>query len=74
MVPNNLSEQLAMQEIQSNPHLGTIIMRNMKDARWIGRDKMQYTHTLKNGKQIVIHYVGKFKNGKLVGIDDFKFK
>ena len=73
-VPNNLSEQLAMQEIQSNPHLGIIIMRNMKDARWIGWDKMQYTHTLENGKQIVIHYVGKFKNGKLVGIDDFKFK
>ena len=73
-IPNNLSEQLAMKEIQSNPNLGKVVMQNMSDIRWKGWDKYQFTHTLENGKKIIVHYVGKSKNGKLIAVDDFKFK
>ncbi len=70
----NLTEQLAMKEIMSNPTLGKTIMTGMKDSRWLGWNKMQYTHTALDGTKTTIHYVGKFKNGILKAVDDFKFK
>jgi hypothetical protein len=73
-VAANLTEQLAMEEAMSNPAAGKIIMQGLKDARWLGWSKMQYTHTGLDGSKTVIHYVGKFKNGVLKYVDDFKFK
>jgi len=70
----NLTEQLAMKEIMSNPTLGKTVMTGMKDSRWLGWNKMQYTHTALNGTKTTIHYVGKFENGVLKAVDDFKFK
>jgi len=66
----NLSEQLAMKEILSDPTKGRPIIRNIKDGRWAGWTKMAWRH-----EQTEIHYVAKFdKNGKIIAIDDFKFK
>ena len=70
----NLTEQLAMKEILSNPRAGKVIMTGLKDARWSGWNKMQYIHRGFNGNKTVIHYVGKFENGVLKYVDDFKFK
>ena len=69
----NLTEQLAMKEIMSNPTLGKTVMTGMKDSRWLGWNKMQYTHTALDGTKTTIHYVGQFKNGVLKAVDDFKF-
>ncbi len=73
-VATNLTEQLAMKEAMSNPTAGKVIMKGLKDARWSGWSKMQYVHTELNGGKTVIHYVGKFENGVLKYVDDFKFK
>ena len=69
----NLTEQLAMEEIMSNPTLGKTVMTGMKDSRWLGWNKMQYTHTALDGTKTTIHYLGQFKNGVLKAVDDFKF-
>ncbi len=73
-MPSGLSAQLAMDEILSNPQLGRSIIQNIMDPRWKGWSKMQYIDTSQTGKNIVIHSVGQFKNGKLVAVDDFNFK
>jgi hypothetical protein len=73
-VATNLTEQLAMKEIMSNPTLGRTVMIGMKDSRWLDWNKMQYTHTALDGTKTTIHYVGKFENGVLKYVDDFKFK
>jgi hypothetical protein len=73
-VATNLTEQLAMKEILANPNLGRVVMTGMKDSRWLGWSKMQYTHTALDGTKITIHYVAKFENGILKAVDDFKFK
>ena len=49
-------------------------MTGMKDSRWLGWNKMQYTHRALDGTKTTIHYVGKFENGVLKYVDDFKFK
>ncbi|PMD95694.1 hypothetical protein BWI97_13925 [Siphonobacter sp. BAB-5405] len=72
--PVNLTEKLAMEEIMSNPKLGNKVMEGLKDERWLGWDKMQYTHTSLDGTKTTIHYVGKIENGVLKAVDDFKFK
>ncbi|MGB3063488.1 hypothetical protein [Sphingobacterium thalpophilum] len=69
----NLEELLAMKEIISNPRLGDIAMVGMSDPRWYGWNKMQYIHRAMDGTKITIHYVGKFENGVLKAVDDFKF-
>ncbi len=46
----------------------------MKDSRWLGRNKMQYTHTALDGTKTTINYIGKFENGILKAVDDFKSK
>jgi RHS repeat-associated protein len=72
----NLTEELAMKEIVANPILGKVItsMKPLSDMRWLGWRKMQYLHTALDGKITNIHYVGKFENGLLSAVDDFKFK
>ena len=67
----NLSEQLAMKEIMSNPYAGKSIIKNMKDksGRWNGWNKM----TNKNAHGIEIHYNALWKDGVIKSIDDFKF-
>jgi RHS repeat-associated protein len=72
----NLTEELAMKEIVSNPRIGAVItnMKPLSDKRWLGWRKMQYLHTALDGKITNIHYVGKFENGLLTAVDDFKFK
>jgi hypothetical protein len=62
-----------MKKIMSNPKLGDAVMTEMKDSRWLGWSKMQYTHTALDGTKTTIHYVGKWENGILKAVDDFKF-
>lgn len=69
----NLTEQLAMKEVMSDPTLGKVVMTGMKDSRWPGWSKMQYTHTALDGAKTTIHYVGQFNYGVLTAVDDFKF-
>ncbi len=73
-VAKSLEESLVMKEIMSNPKLGEMAMRVLKDPRLVGWSKMQYTKTLSNGQKIVIHYVAKFENSVMKAVDDFKFK
>jgi hypothetical protein len=72
-VANNLVEQTAMKNILENPQLGRSIIGGLKDDRWLGWTKMQYTVISKNGVTAVIHYVAKIENGELIAVDDFKF-
>lgn len=69
----NLTEQLAMKEIVSNPNLGKTVMTGMKDSRRLGWNKMQYIHTASDGTKTTIHYVWEFKNGILKAVDDLAF-
>ncbi|MDR1671657.1 MAG: hypothetical protein LBR57_03965 [Alistipes sp.] len=71
----NLTEHLAMQEIMANPKIGEAILRMgpLSDLRWAGWSKMQYIHEASNGQKVIIHYVGKWENGILTHVDDFKF-
>jgi hypothetical protein len=46
----------------------------MKDSRWFGWSKMQYTVTSNNGVKVVVHYVAKIEKGIIKAVDDFKFK
>ena len=75
-ISRNLTEKLAMQEILANPAAGEIIerMKPINDPRWFGWRKMQYIHTGLDGSKTVIHYVGKWEEGVLKAVDDFKFK
>jgi len=73
---NTLEEQLTMKEIIFNPANGEVIsnMKPLSDPRWYGWRKMQFIKKLSDGTEINIHYVGKFENGILKAVDDFKFK
>ncbi len=70
----NLVEQMAMEDVVANPQLWKVVMTGMKDSRWLGWSKMQYTVETQNGVKAVVHYVGKWDNGVLKAVDDFKFK
>ncbi|MBB6238977.1 RHS repeat-associated protein [Pedobacter sp. AK013] len=72
-VATTLTEQLSMAEVTSNPTIGKVVMNSMKDTRWLGWDKMQYTHEALDGGKTTIHYVGKWIDGVLKAVDDFKF-
>ena len=68
--PQNLYEQLAMQECMSNPFGGEYkALFSITDSRWLGWTKYQYIHRSDIGN-IVIHfnYDGDY------WFDDFKFK
>jgi RHS repeat-associated protein len=67
-VASNLTEQLAMKEILSNPGMGRVIRTGLNDARWSGWSKMAW-----NNAGVEIHYVAKYENGVLKAVDDFKF-
>lgn len=43
--------------------MGTVLLITLRDARWVGWNKLQYVKTLSDGTEIVIHFVGKFTNG-----------
>lgn len=72
--PNNLREQLAMEQVKSNPLAGTQITDvKMSDPRWPSSEgwvKMQQIIPTSQGN-INIHYV---YNPILNIFDDFKFK
>jgi hypothetical protein len=70
VVAKSLTEQLAMQEIMSNPSMGRVIIPSISDPRWSGWSKM--TNEAAHG--VEIHYLGKWQNGILTAVDDFKFK
>ena len=71
---NNLVEQMAMTDVLANPELGIRLMEGMKDARWLGWTKMEYKVKTAQGLNAIIHYVGKWEDGVLKAVDDFKFK
>ena len=68
---NNLTEQLAMKEIMSNPTIGKVLIQKMKDAsvRWNGWSKMPN----KTAHGVEIHYNALWEDGVIKYIDDFKF-
>lgn len=67
-------EQMVMKDAMANPQLGKVVMTGMKDSRWLGWSKMQYSVESANGVKATVHYVGKWENGVLKAVDDFKFK
>ncbi|MEN6355849.1 MAG: RHS repeat-associated core domain-containing protein [Armatimonadota bacterium] len=74
--PENLSEQLAMEEVLSNPAGGESLEGKvpMTDDTWPQEDgwiKMQYVHRGPDSKSTTIHYV--HQKGTNI-YDDFKFK
>jgi hypothetical protein len=72
--PKNLIKQMAMKAAMENPQLGEIVMKEINDPRWLGWTKMRYKVETENGVKVIIHYVGKWENGVLKSVDDFKFK
>jgi RHS repeat-associated protein len=66
--PNNLAEKLSMDEAKGGA--GEVIMRNLKDPRFKGMEKLQHMHVHPDGTKTVIHYVRDPATGKLL---DFKF-
>lgn len=51
-----------------------VIIKGLKDSRWLGWDKFEYVHRGLDGTKITIHYVGKYVDGVLKYVDDFKFR
>lgn len=76
-IPESLAEQLALQEIMSNPALGKPIgiKKGMTDPRWLQEDgwiKMGWqSENLPKSTQV--HYVARCIEDVIVAIDDFKF-
>ena len=48
----NLAEQVAMKEIMSNPKMGSVIIKGLKDSRWLGWDKLEYVHRGLDGNKV----------------------
>ena len=74
-VPNNINEQMAMHQVQSNPlDNATELPFKLKDERWSASDgwvKMQSIVENSDGTKSTIHFV----YNKITGaFDDFKFK
>ena len=74
-ISNNLEEQMAMHQVQSNPLEGASELPiKLNDARWQSSEgwvKMQSVVNTTDGNKIIIHYV----YNKVTGaFDDFKFK
>ena len=74
-VPNTLNEQIAMNQVQSNPLEGaTKVPLEMTDPRWPASEgwvKMQSVVQNADGTKTTIHYVYNEITG---AFDDFKFK
>ena len=45
-------------------------MTGMKDSRWLGWSKMQYSVESANGVKVIVHYLGKWGNEVLKAVDD----
>lgn len=71
-IANSLTEQLAMEEILSNPSSGKKLenLESLSDPRWQGWSKM----TNEGAHGIEIHYNARWVDGKIVEVDDFKFE
>ncbi|ATL67409.1 PA14 domain-containing protein [Nocardia terpenica] len=68
--PKNLTEQLAMEKVMSNPAGKTIVpSEKMNDPRWPGKEG--WVKQAENVDGIEIHYNRNVKTGE---VDDFKFK
>lgn len=81
LIPLNLSEKLAMQEVRSNPYIAKALELTLdKNPYWKATEGWQkfsyYVEKLESGvyRKIEIHFVGKKVNGVFEAIDDFKFK
>ncbi|WP_235919897.1 hypothetical protein [Clostridium porci] len=74
-VPNTLNEQMAMNQVQSNPlESATKVPLEMTDPRWPASEgwvKMQSVVQNADGTKTTIHYVYNEITG---AFDDFKFK
>lgn len=74
-IPNTLNEQMAMQQVMSNPLEGaTKLPFEMNDQRWPASEgwvKMQVVIKNADKTQTTIHYVYNEITG---AFDDFKFK
>jgi hypothetical protein len=68
--PESLEEQLAMEEVMSQPENGVALDKiKMNDQRWPSSEGWKKWSQIVNGTEI--HYVGNSATGKF---DDFKFK
>jgi hypothetical protein len=73
VTPVNLTEELTMKEIMSNPSMGRImdgLKKGMTDKRW-HKDNGWVKMSWNNGG-VEIHYAGQWQNGVLKAVDDFK--
>ncbi|WP_186135352.1 DUF637 domain-containing protein [Burkholderia gladioli] len=68
-VPNNLQEQLALQQAMSNPAAGVQSPIPLGDSRWPAADG--WVKMPQNVNGVEIHYVRNVNSG---AVDDFKFK
>ncbi len=68
-VPNNLQEQLALQQAMSNPTAGVELPILLGDSRWPAADG--WVKMSQNVNGVEIHYVRNTSSG---AVDDFKFK
>ncbi|MFL9867292.1 filamentous hemagglutinin N-terminal domain-containing protein [Paraburkholderia fungorum] len=68
-VPNNLQEQLALQQAMSNPAAGVQLPIPLGDSRWPATDG--WVKMSQNVNGVEIHYVRNVNSG---AVDDFKFK
>jgi filamentous hemagglutinin len=67
--PQNLKEQLAMEQVKANPEAGQRVPLEMKDARWPAKDG--WVKMRQNVSGTEVHYV---RNTKTGAVADFKFK
>ena len=67
--PENLEEELAMEEAMSNPQNGKVLEGKNTDPRWLAEEGWEKMTQNVKGKEI--HYQYNPKTGQ---IDDFKFK
>lgn len=68
-VPNNLNEQLAMEQVMSNPSGGKELTVPMTDPRW--RANEGWVRMAQHVNGVEIHYNRNQRTGQ---VDDFKFK
>jgi filamentous hemagglutinin len=68
-VPNNLNEQIAMQQVVSNPAAGQELRVPMTDPRWPASDG--WVKMAQNVNGVEVHYV---RNTNTGAVADFKFK
>ncbi|PLZ00437.1 hypothetical protein CY652_20770 [Burkholderia sp. WAC0059] len=68
-MPNSLNEQLAMQQVMSDPAAGTVVPLTIGDSRWPASEG--WVKMAQNVNGVEVHYVMNTNTG---AVDDFKFK